>query len=55
MMIARVDFESLWTNFYDPSAPLDFFVSVFFFSDLQFFPEHTQLNFTGGTSSVSTS
>ena len=30
MMIARVDFESLWTNFYDPSALLVFFVYVFF-------------------------
>ena len=37
MMIARVDFESLWTNFYHPSALLVFFV-FFFFSDLQFFP-----------------
>lgn len=53
MMIARVDFESLWTKFYDPSALL-FFFNVFFSVIYSFFPTRTQLNFTGGTSSVST-
>lgn len=44
MMIARVDFESLWTKFYDPSALL-----VFLF---MFLP--AQLNFTCASLSVST-
>ena len=30
MMIARVDFESLWTNFHDPSALLVFWFMFFF-------------------------
>ena len=37
-----------------PQRYLIFLFMFFFFSDLQFFPEHTQLNFAGGTSSVST-
>ena len=52
MMIARVDFESLWTEFYDPSALLVFFVYVFFPVIYSFSPR-TQLNFTCATLSVS--
>lgn len=41
MMIARVDFESLWTNFYDPSALLVLNVYVFFSVIYSFFPTHS--------------
>ena len=43
IMIARVDFESLWTNFYDPSALLVFFVMFFFSLLYSFFPHALNL------------